>query len=119
MPAGPARTDFVLLLAGLALCPGLSVRAEPDSQEPEAPELGQLDPEHRRPVTILLSDDPTQLPAEPFGLAPWLTENVGFGRGGLKFVERYGEKGAGQVILRIRGPVMKDERFGVLVDFRF
>jgi hypothetical protein len=73
----------------------------------------------RRATTILFADDPTLLAPEPFEVAPWLAQNLRFDQRGLKYIGRFGEKGEDRVVLRIRGPIMKKDRFGLMLDVRF
>jgi hypothetical protein len=73
----------------------------------------------RRATTILFADDPTLLSPEPFEVAPWLAQNLRFDQRGLKYIGRFGEKGEDRVVLRIRGPIMKKDRFGLMLDVRF
>ncbi len=80
---------------------------------------GDDDRRVRRAATILLADDPLLLEPEPFEVAPWLAQNLRFDQRGLKYIGRFGERGKDHVILRIRGPIMKKDRFGLMVDIRF
>ena len=80
---------------------------------------GDDDKRVRRASTILFADDPALLDPEPFEVAPWLAQNVRFDQRGLKYIGRFGEKGKDRVVLRIRGPIMRKDRFGVTVDVRF
>ena len=73
----------------------------------------------RRATTILFSEDTSDLTPEGFEVAPWLAENLRLDQRGLKYIGRFGEKGKDRVVLRIRGPLMKKDRFGVMFDVRF
>ena len=73
----------------------------------------------RRATTILFSEDTSDLTPEGFEVAPWLAENLRLDQRGLKYIGRFGEKGKDRVVLRIRGPLMKKDRFGLMLDVRF
>ena len=73
----------------------------------------------RRATTILLSEDTSHLTPDGFDVAPWLAENLRLDQRGLKYIGRFGEKGEDRVVLRIRGPLMKKNRFGLTLDVRF
>lgn len=84
-----------------------------------APSEGEDRIRVRRASTILLSTDPALGVNEPFEVAPWLAQNLRLDKRGVKYVGRFGEKGKDRIVLRIRGPIMKKDQFGLMLDLRF
>ena len=99
-----------LLVASLAVFLGGPALASPADKD---------DTRVRRASTILLSTDPALPVEEPFEMAPWLAQNLRLDKRGLKYVGRFGDKGEDHVVLRIRGPIMKRNQFGIMLDIRF
>ena len=73
----------------------------------------------RRATTILFSEDTSHLTPDGFEVAPWLAENLRLDQRGFKYINRFGEKGSDRIVLRIRGPLMRKNRFGLTLDLRF